>query len=43
MEKTTKFHALYEFAAVAIMLGTAIDIFWSVALADTLFNNELNQ
>ena len=24
------------------MLGTAIDIFWSVALAESLFSNELN-
>ena len=36
MEKTTSSMLFMEFAAVAIMLGTAIDIFWSVALADTL-------
>lgn len=42
MEKTTSSMLFMEFAAVAIMLGTAIDIFWSVALADTLFGNELN-
>ena len=42
MGKLTGSVIFMEFAAVAIMLGTAIDIFWSVALADTLFENELN-
>ena len=42
MGKLTGSMLFMEFAAFAIMLGTAIDIFWSVGLAESLFSNELN-
>lgn len=42
MEKL-RFHSLIaELSALLIVLGTAIDIFWSVALVETLAENELN-
>lgn len=34
--------ALYEALAFIVVLVTGIDVWWSVALADTLLENELN-
>jgi hypothetical protein len=33
---------IYECLALVIVLITGIDVWWSIALADTLYQNELN-